>query len=74
MSAQLKCLPRPRIGVLHVPLVISVLDNAPHLVEINMKKDNCTPMGLSQLISISKSNSVIVYYSSAHFLRQQLDV
>ena len=41
MSVLLKCLPRPRLGVLHVPLVISDLDNARDLIEINLKKDNC---------------------------------
>ena len=69
MSVLLKCLPRPRLGVLHIiPLVISDLDNARDLIEIDLKKDNCfyncPPMGLSPLISISKSNSVIVYNCS----------
>ena len=41
MSILLKCLPRPRLGVLHSPLVISDLDNARDLIEINLKKDNC---------------------------------
>ena len=41
MSVLLKCLPRSRLGVLHVPLVISDLDNARDLIEINLKEDNC---------------------------------
>ena len=41
ISVLLKCLPRPRIGVVHVPLVISGLDNARDLIQIDLKKDNC---------------------------------
>ena len=41
MSVLLKCLPRPRVDVLHVQLVISGLDNSRDLIEINLKKDNC---------------------------------
>ena len=41
ISVLLKCLPRPRLGVLHVPLVISGLENTRDLIEINLKKDNC---------------------------------
>ena len=41
MSVLFKCLPRPRVGVLHVQLVISGLDYARDLIEINLKKDNC---------------------------------
>ena len=41
MSVLLKCLPRSRLGVLHVPLIISDLDNARDLIEINLKEDNC---------------------------------
>ena len=40
MSVLLKCLPWPRLDVLHVPLVISDLDNTRHLTEINLKKEN----------------------------------
>ena len=40
MSVLLKCLPRPRLGVLHVPLVISGLDNARYVIEISLKKEN----------------------------------
>ena len=39
-SVLLKCLSRPRLGVLQVPLVISGLDNARDLIEITLKKDN----------------------------------
>ena len=41
MSVLLKCLPGPRTGVLHLPLVISGLDNPRYLIEINLKKNNC---------------------------------
>ena len=40
MPVLLKCLPRPRFGVLHVLLVISTLDSECYLIEINLKKDN----------------------------------
>ena len=40
-SVLLKCLPRPRSSVSHVPLVISGLENTRGLVEIDLKKDNC---------------------------------
>ena len=57
-SILLNCLPRPRIDVSHVPRVISSFDNMQDLIEIAFI--NCTPMGLSPMISISKCNSVIV--------------
>ena len=73
ISYLLKCLLRPRLGVLHVPLVISGLESTRDLIEINLKKDNClincTPMGMSPLISISKSISVIFYYHIMHGFR-----
>ena len=53
MSVLLKCLRRPRSGLLHVQLVISDLVKARDLIE--RKKItfiNCTPLGLSLLISI----------------------
>ena len=37
----LNCLPRPRVGVLHVPQVISSFDNTQDLIEINLKISNC---------------------------------
>ena len=40
-SILLNCLPRPRIGVLHVPQVISSFDNTQDLIEINPKRCNC---------------------------------
>ena len=40
ISVLLKCLPLPRLGVSHVPLVISGLENPQDLIEINLKKDN----------------------------------
>ena len=60
-SILLNPLPLPRIGVLHIPQVISSFDNAPELIEIELKKDtfiNCTLMGLSPLILISECHSV----------------
>ena len=61
-SILLNCLPRPRVGVLHVPQVISSFDNMQDLIEIDLLAFiNCTPMGLSPLISISKCNSVVVH-------------
>ena len=41
ISVLFKCLPRPRLSVLHVPLIISGLENTRDLIEINLKKDNC---------------------------------
>ena len=45
--SSIECLPRPRLGVLHVPLVINGLINTRDLIEINLKKIiafiNCTP-------------------------------
>ena len=35
-SVLLKCLPRPRLGVLHVPPVISGLENTRDLIQINL--------------------------------------
>ena len=40
MSVLLKRLPRPQLGVLHISLVISDMDNTRELNEVNMKKDN----------------------------------
>ena len=39
-SILLNCLPRPRIGALHIPQVISSFDSAPELTEIDLKKNN----------------------------------
>ena len=41
MSVVFKCLPQPRLGLLHLPLVISGLDNTRRLIKINLKEDNC---------------------------------
>ena len=38
-SVLLNCLPRPRIGALHIPQVISSFDNTQELIEIYLKKD-----------------------------------
>ena len=38
-SILLNCLPRPPIGVLHIPQVISSYDNAREVIEINLKKE-----------------------------------
>ena len=40
-SILLSCPPRPRIGVLHVPQVISSFDNTLDLIEINLKRRSC---------------------------------
>ena len=40
-SIPLNCLPRPRVGVLHVPQVISSFDNTQDLIEIDLMKYNC---------------------------------
>ena len=40
-SILLNCLPQPRIGVLHVPQVISSFNNTQDLIEINLKRCNC---------------------------------
>ena len=39
-SILLNGLPRPRICALHSPQVISSFDNAPELIEIDLKKNN----------------------------------
>ena len=39
-SILLNCLPRPCIGALHIPQVISSFDNTAELTEIDLKKDN----------------------------------
>ena len=39
-SILLNCLPRPCIGDLHVPQVVSSFDNGQELAEINLKKNN----------------------------------
>ena len=39
-SILLNCLPRPRIGALHILQVISGFGNAPDLIEIDLKKAN----------------------------------
>ena len=39
-SILLNPLPLPRMGVLHIPQVIISFDNAPELIEIELKKDN----------------------------------
>ena len=59
------CLPPPPFAVLHVPQVSYKFDNVRESIQINLEKDyytfiNCTPMGLSPLISLSKCHSVIV--------------
>ena len=38
--------PSPHIGVLHVPELTTNFDNTRDLIEINLKKDNYTPIGL----------------------------
>ena len=40
-SILLNCLARPRVGVLHVPQVISSFDNTRDSIEINLKRYNC---------------------------------
>ena len=40
-SILLNCLPRPPVGVLHVPQVISSFNNMQDLIEINLKRYNC---------------------------------
>ena len=40
-SVLLNCLPRPRVGVSHVPQVISSFDNTQYLIKINLKRYNC---------------------------------
>ena len=66
MSVLLKCLLQPCSGVLHVPVVISVLDSKQELIEIDHKEDNffyeLHTHGISSLDFISKSNSVIIYW------------
>ena len=58
---------------LRFPQVISSLDNALELIEMNLKKDNyfhelhADGIRLSPLISISKCNSVIIYYHDNWF-------
>ena len=39
-SILLSCLLRPRIGALHIPQVNNSFDNAPELIEIDLKKGN----------------------------------
>ena len=39
-SILLNCLRRPRIGASHIQQVIGGFDNAPELIEIDLKKDN----------------------------------
>ena len=39
-SILLNCLPRPLVGVLHVPHVISSFDNTQEVIQVNLMKDN----------------------------------
>ena len=49
-SILLNCLRRPRIGVLHVPQVISSFDNTQGVIEINLKRCNCLCLYVIALI------------------------
>ena len=47
-SILLNCLPRPRVGVLHVPQVISSFDNMQDLIEIDIKRNIKLPLSIAR--------------------------